>query len=53
MIHTTVGEYYTGILTGSHKIDSNTKFRANIGTSVRFPALYSLHHGNHLTNNIS
>ncbi len=48
--HTTVGEYYTGRVTGSHKIDSNTKLRANIGTSVRFPALYSLHHGNHLTN---
>ena len=48
--HTTVGEYYTGRITAAHKLDKNTKLRANLGTSVRFPALYSLHHGNNLTN---
>ncbi len=48
--HTTTGEYYTGRLTGSYKLNNNTKLRTNIGTSVRFPALYSLHHGNHLNN---
>ena len=47
--HTTTGDYYTGRVTGSYKIDENTKIRSNLGTSVRFPALNSLHHGNHLT----
>ena len=46
--HTTVGEYYTGRITASHKISSNAKLRANLGTSVRFPSLYTLNHGNYL-----
>ncbi|MDC0562981.1 TonB-dependent receptor [Candidatus Pelagibacter ubique] len=48
--HTTVGDYYTGRITLAHKLDSNTKLRTNLGTSVRFPSLYTLHHGNVLTN---
>ena len=46
--HTTVGDYYTGRITASHQLDANTKIRSNFGTSVRFPALNSLHHGNYL-----
>ena len=46
--HTTTGEYYTGRITASHKLDQNTRLRTNLGTSVRFPALNSLHHGNYL-----
>jgi len=46
--HSTVGDYYTGRITASHRIDNNTKLRANLGSSVRFPALNSLHHGNYL-----
>ena len=48
--HTTVGDYYTGRITLAHKLDGNTKLRTNLGTSVRFPSLYTLHHGNVLTN---
>ena len=48
--HTTVGDYYTGRITGSHSLNENTKLRTNLGTAVRFPALNSLHHGNYLTN---
>lgn len=47
--HTTVGDYYTGRITAAHKLDGNTKLRTNLGTSVRFPSLYTLHHGNVLT----
>ena len=46
--HTTTGDYFTGRITASHKLNNNTKLRTNIGTSVRFPALNSLHHGNNL-----
>ena len=46
--HTTTGDYYTGRFTASHKLDQNTRLRTNLGTSVRFPALNSLHHGNYL-----
>ncbi len=46
--HTTTGDYYTGRLTASHMLDNYTKLRGNFGTSVRFPSLYSLHHGNRL-----
>ncbi len=45
--HTTTGDYYTGRITAAHNLDSNTKIRTNLGTSVRFPALNSLHHGHH------
>jgi len=48
--HTTTGDYYTGRITASHKLDNNTKLRTNLGTSVRFPSLNSLHHGNNLIN---
>ena len=48
--HTTVGDYYTGRITLAHKLDGDTKLRTNLGTSVRFPSLYTLHHGNVLTN---
>ena len=48
--HTTTGDYYTGRITASHKLDQNTRLRTNLGTSVRFPALNSLHHGNYLLN---
>ena len=48
--HTTVGDYYTGRITLAHKLDDKTKLRTNLGTSVRFPSLYTLHHGNVLTN---
>jgi vitamin B12 transporter len=48
--HTTVGGYYTGRITLAHKLDGDTKLRTNLGTSVRFPSLYTLHHGNVLTN---
>ena len=48
--HTTVGGYYTGRITLAHKLDDKTKLRTNLGTSVRFPSLYTLHHGNVLTN---
>jgi vitamin B12 transporter len=48
--HTTVGDYYTGRITVAHKLDGNTKLRTNLGTSIRFPSLYTLHHGNVLTN---
>ena len=48
--HTTTGEYYTGRISASHKLDNNTRLRTNLGTSVRFPSLSSLHHGNYLTN---
>jgi vitamin B12 transporter len=47
--HTTVGDYYTGRITVAHKLDANTKLRTNLGTSVRFPSLYTLHHGNVVT----
>ena len=46
--HTTTGAYYTGRATAAYKLDNNTKLRSNLGTSVRFPALNSLHHGNNL-----
>ncbi len=46
--HTTVGDYYTGRITASHKLNKDTRLRTNFGTSVRFPALNSLHHGNNL-----
>lgn len=48
--HTTTGDYYTGRITASHKLDQNTRLRTNLGTSVRFPSLNSLHHGNYLLN---
>jgi vitamin B12 transporter len=48
--HTTVGDYYTGRITVAYQLDSSTKLRTNLGTSVRFPSLYTLHHGNVLTN---
>ncbi len=48
--HTTTGDYYTGRIAASHKLDNNTKLRTNLGTSVRFPSLNSLHHGNNLIN---
>jgi vitamin B12 transporter len=46
--HTTTGDYYTGRATIAYKLDNNTKLRSNLGTSVRFPSLNSLHHGNNL-----
>lgn len=46
--HTTVKDYYTGRLTFAYKLNNNTKLRTNYGTSVRFPSLNSLNHGNHL-----
>ncbi len=46
--HTTTGDYYTGRATVAYKFDNNTKLRSNLGTSVRFPSLNSLHHGNNL-----
>ena len=46
--HTTAEDYYTGRATVAYKIDNNTKLRSNLGTSVRFPSLYSLNHGNTL-----
>ena len=48
--HTTAEDYYTGRVTAAYKPDSNTKLRSNIGTSVRFPALNSYHHGHYLIN---
>ena len=48
--HTTAEDYYTGRVTIAYKPDNNTKFRSNIGTSVRFPALNSYHHGHYLIN---
>ena len=46
--HTTIEDYYTGRATVAYKLDNNTKLRSNLGTSVRFPSLNSLHHGNNL-----
>ena len=46
--HTTVKDYYTGRVTVAYKLDNNTKLRTNLGTSVRFPSLNSLNHGNRL-----
>jgi vitamin B12 transporter len=46
--HTTTGAYPTGRATLAYKLNNNTKLRTNLGTSVRFPALNSLHHGNNL-----
>jgi vitamin B12 transporter len=46
--HTTAEDYYTGRATAAYKLDNNTKLRANLGTSVRFPSLNSLNHGNRL-----
>ena len=46
--HTTTGDYYTGRATIAYKFDNNTKLRSNLGTSVRFPSLNSLNHGNRL-----
>ena len=46
--HTTAEDYYTGRATVAYKIDNNTKLKANLGTSVRFPSLNSLNHGNRL-----
>ena len=46
--HTTAGDYYTGRATIAYKLDNNTKLRSNLGTSVRFPSLYSYSHGNRL-----
>ena len=46
--HTTTEDYYTGRATFAYKLDNNTKLRSNLGTSVRFPSLNSLHHGNNL-----
>ena len=46
--HTTAEDYYTGRATVAYKLDNNTKLRANLGTSVRFPSLNSLNHGNSL-----
>jgi vitamin B12 transporter len=46
--HTTTEDYYTGRATVAYKLDNNTKLRSNLGTSVRFPSLNSLHHGNNL-----
>ena len=46
--HTTTGAYYTGRATVAYKLDNNTKLRSNLGTSVRYPSLNSLHHGNNL-----
>ena len=48
--HTTAEDYYTGRATIAYKPDNNTKLRSNIGTSVRFPALNSYHHGHYLIN---
>ena len=48
--HTTAEDYYTGRATIAYKPDNNTKLRSNIGTSVRFPALNSYHHGHYLLN---
>ena len=48
--HTTAKDYYTGRVTVAYKPDNNTKLRSNIGTSVRFPALNSYHHGHYLIN---
>ena len=48
--HTTAEDYYTGRATVAYKPDKNTKLRSNIGTSVRFPALNSYHHGHYLIN---
>ncbi len=46
--HTTAEDYYTGRATIAYKLDNNTKIRSNLGTSVRFPSLNSLNHGNRL-----
>ena len=46
--HTTAEDYYTGRATIAYKLDNNTKLRSNLGTSVRFPSLNSLNHGNRL-----
>ena len=46
--HTTAEDYYTGRTTIAFKPNNNTKYRLNIGTSVRFPSLNSLNHGNRL-----
>lgn len=46
--HTTAEDYYTGRATVAYKLDNNTKLRGNLGTSVRFPSLNSLNHGNSL-----
>ena len=46
--HTTAEDYYTGRATVAYKLDNNTKLRSNLGTSVRFPSLNSLNHGNTL-----
>jgi vitamin B12 transporter len=46
--HTTAKDYYTGRVTVAYKLDNNTKLRTNLGTSVRFPSLNSLNHGNRL-----
>ena len=46
--HTTAEDYYTGRATVAYKLDNNTKLRSNLGTSVRFPSLNSLNHGNRL-----
>ena len=46
--HTTAEDYYTGRATVAYKFDNNTKLRSNLGTSVRFPSLNSLNHGNSL-----
>ena len=46
--HTTAEDYYTGRVTVAYKFDNNTKLRSNLGTSVRFPSLNSLNHGNSL-----
>ena len=46
--HTTAEDYYTGRATIAYKVDNSTKLRGNLGTSVRFPSLNSLNHGNSL-----
>ena len=46
--HTTAEDYYTGRVTVAYQFDNNTKLRSNLGTSVRFPSLNSLNHGNSL-----
>ena len=48
--HTTAEDYYTGRATLAYKLNNNTKLRTNLGTSVRFPSLYSYHHGHSLKN---
>ena len=48
--HSSAGRKPSGRLTMAYKLNNNSKIRSNIGSGVRFPALYDLHYANGNTN---